>query len=292
MSIDKLQDKIRKLKNPSVLDFDLLPEHIPPHIQERDTYFLAAYEYFSTELLKGLKGILPSVRFSLSTMSLYGQEGLIVLSNLLRTARNLGYYILLDIPDVFSVRAAKRSAQQLLSGGDSLEFDGLVISAYIGSDAIRPYCEIMRDTDKDLFVLVRTANKTAPELQDLLTGSRHVHMAAADLVNRLAEPMTGRSGYSRVAAVAAASSAESARMLRSKYKSLFLLLDGYDYPNANAKNCSNAFDQLGHGAIACAGTSITAAWQNFPLQEQNFVQLAVEAAERMRKNLLRYITIF
>ena len=33
MSVDKLQERIRKLKNPSVVDFNLLPEHIPPHIQ-------------------------------------------------------------------------------------------------------------------------------------------------------------------------------------------------------------------------------------------------------------------
>ena len=291
MSVDKLQEKIRKLKNPSVLDFDMLPEHIPPYIREDDSYFVSAYEFYCTELMQGLKNIVPAVRFSLGMMSLYGPDGLASLANLLRTARSLGYYILLDIPDAFSAREAARTAELLLGENANLEFDGLVTSAYIGSDGIRPYCEKMKDTDKDLFVLVRTANKTAPELQDLLTGSRLVHMAAADVVNRLAQPMTGRSGYSRVAAVAAASAPDSARTLRSKYKTLFLLLDGYDYPNANAKNCSAAFDALGHGAAACAGTSITAAWQNDPEDAGEFVRIAVEAAERMRKNLTRYVTI-
>ena len=81
------------------------------------------------------------------------------------------------------------------------------------------------------------------------------------------------------------------RNLRTAYKSMFMLLDGYDYPNANAKNCSNAFDKLGHGAAAIAGTSITAAWQEQPADAREFVALAVEAAQRMKKNLLRYITI-
>ena len=52
MSVDKLQEKIRKLKNPSVLDFNMLPEHIPPHIREDDNYFASAYEYFCTQLLQ------------------------------------------------------------------------------------------------------------------------------------------------------------------------------------------------------------------------------------------------
>ena len=293
MSIDKLQEKIRKFKNPSVVEFNVLPEHIPPHIPERNTYFPVGYEYFCTELMKGLKTTVPAVRFSLSAMSLYGADGILCLKNLLNTARVLGYYILLDVPDATGPLDAKRNAELLFHEGCAqLEFDGLVTGAYIGSDGLRPYCEKLKDCDKDIFVQVRTGNKSAAELQDLLTGSRLVHIAAADVVNRLAEPLVGRSGYSRVAAVAAASAPDSLKQLRSKYKSLFLLLDGYDYPSANAKNCSFAFDNLGHGAIACAGVSITAAWQNDPAREQEFVELAVEAAERMRKNLTRYVMIF
>lgn len=291
MSVDKLQEKIRKLKNPSVLAFDMLPEHIPPHIRDKDSYFVSAYETCCTELLQGLKGIVPAVRFSLGMMSLYGPDGLVVLTGLLRTARSLGYYILLDIPNAFSARDSMRAAELLMGENTNLEFDGLIASAYIGSDGLRGYSEKMKDTDKDLFVLVRTANKTAPELQDLLTGSRLVHTAAADVVNRLAQPMTGRSGYSRIAAVAAGSAPESTRVLRSKYKSLFLLLDGYDYPNVNAKNCSAAFDGFGHGSAVCAGTSVTAAWQTADGSSEEFVSCAVEAAERMRKNLTRYVTV-
>ncbi len=291
MSIDKLQEKIRKLKNPSVVDFGILPEHIPPHIQERDGDFVNAYEYFCTELLQGLKAVVPAVRFSLGTMALYGADGMVALGNLLRAAKNLGYYVFLDCPDAFSAQDAKRAAAILMDESSSFVFDGLIINAYIGSDSLKPYCAKLQETGKDLFVTVRTSNKSAPEVQDLLTGSRLVHMAMADVVYRYAEPLVGRSGYCRVAAVAAASSADSLRTLREKYKQMFLLLDGYDYPNANAKNCSNAFDRLGHGAIACAGTSITAAWQECPVDEQDFVRLAVGSAERMRKNLTRYVTI-
>lgn len=291
MSIDNLQEKIRKLKNPSVLDFAMLPEHIPPYILEDENYFASAYEFFCTQLLEGLKNKVPAVRFSLGMMSLYGADGMTALSNLLRTARALGYYILLDIPNAFSVTDATHMALMLMGEKSAFDFDGLITSAYIGSDSLRPFCEKLTDADKDLFVLARTANKSAPELQDLLTGSRLVHMAAADVVNRLAQPLTVRSGYSRVAVVAAATAPDSVRTLRSKYKSLFLLLDGYDYPNANAKNCSFAFDQFGHGAVACAGMSITAAWRNDPENAGEFVSFAVEAAERMRKNLTRYVTI-
>lgn len=291
MSIDLLQDRIRKLKNPSMVEFNLLAEHIPPHIEERDTYFVSAYEYFCTELMQGLQEIVPAVRFSLGMMALYGPDGLVALSKLLRTAKELGYYVLLDCPDAKNPLDAKRNAELLLSDNCEFPCDGLVVNGYIGSDALRPYCESVKQVEKDLFVLVRTPNKSASELQDLLTGSRHVHMATADVVNRFSEIYMGKCGYSNVAAMMAANAPAGIQTLRGKYRSMFILVDGYDYSNANAKNCAAAFDRLGHGAVVCAGTSITAAWQTSPVDERKFVDMAVESAQRMKKNITRYITI-
>lgn len=291
MAINQLQDKIRKLKNPSVVDFNLFPEHIPSFIQERDTFFVSAYEYFCTELLEGLKDTVPAVRFSLNMMSLYGVDGLIVLEKLLQKAKDLGFYVILDAPGVYSSTDAQRTANLLFAESCNLCFDGLVLDAYIGSDAIRPFCEKQKQVNKDIFVLARTPNKSASDLQDLLTGSRLVHAATEDIVNRFSEGNAEKCGYSPVAAVMAANNADGLRNLRSKHKSVFMLVDGYDYNNANAKNCSLAFDRLGYGAAVCAGVSITAAWQENPAEEREFVKLARESAERMKKNLIRYVTI-
>lgn len=290
MAIDRLQEKIRKMKNPTVVNFSLLAEHIPLHILEAAGSFPKAYKQFCKTLLIGLKETVPGVRFGFNFFALQGAEGLDNLQELLLFARSQGYYVILDAPEALSGQDAQMIAGSLFSEDSCWYFDGLVLSSYIGSDGLRPYTGQLKEANKDLFVVVRTANKTAPELQDLLTGSRLMHLANADIVNRFSEPMICRSGYSQVAMLAAASSADSLRSLRSKYKNMFLLLDGCDYPNANAKNCSFAFDTLGHGAAACAGLSITAAWKETDTQGE-YVMHAVEAAQRLKKNLTRYITI-
>lgn len=290
MSIDKLQEKIRKLKNPLAVDFSVLPQHIPPDILETGGSFPGAYKQFCKELLEGLKNTVPAVRFDFNAFALLGSEGLAILEDLLSCAKACGYYVLLDGVEALSAQSAARAAQLLLAQDCRWYFDGMIVTAYIGSDGIRPYAEKLKNSGKDLFVVARTANRSSPETQDLLTGSRLVHIAKTDIINRFAETLVGRCGYSQVAVMAAASSADSLRSLRSKYKSLFLLLDGCDYPNANAKNCSFAFDKLGHGAVACAGLSITAAW----MEEENppdYIACAVRAAERMKKNLTRYVTV-
>ena len=111
------------------------------------------------------------------------------------------------------------------------------------------------------------------------------------MVYRFCESLVGRSGYGQVAGVGPASGADALKKIRARYKSLFLLVDGYDLPNSNAKNCSAAFDKLGHGAIVCAGSGITAAWAEETSDGEDYIELAAQAAERMKKNLLRYITV-
>lgn len=291
MSIDKLQERIRKLKNPSMVDFSVDLGQIPPHILEEESNEILAYERFCRELLDGLKGIVPAVRFNMGRFSLLGPDGLFLMSRMTEYAKSLEYYVLLDAPEVFSTQAAELSVKHLFSDKCIWHFDGLSVSAYAGSDVLKPYVKALKSPNKDLFVVLRTANKSAAELQDLLTGSRLVYTAAADVVYRFCESMIGRSGYGQVAGIGPASGADALKKLRTRYKSLFLLVDGYDFPNSNAKNCSFAFDKLGHGAIVCAGSGITAAWNEEPCDGQDYIDRAVQAAERMKKNLLRYITV-
>lgn len=287
MSIDKLQEKIRKCKNPSVIDFDAAPEHIPPYLMEEEGSFVKAYGKFCLEIMEGLRQIVPAVRFHFSTFALLGPEGLSLLTFLLNRAKEFGFYVLLDSVEVLSAHAAKAASEALMA----LPCDAVILCSYIGSDGLKPYIKQIKSSGRAVFVVLRTANKSAPELQDLMTGSRLVYMAAADILNRLGEQLIGRSGYSNVAGIGPASSADALRALRGKYKRMFLMVEGYDYSNANAKNCSFAFDTLGHGACVCAENTVTAAWYHEHLDSREYVLAAVTAAERMKKNLTRYVTV-
>lgn len=287
MSVDILQEKIRKMKNPSMLELAMPMADLPPQFDRN----AAGYGDFCRELLMGLKEIMPAVRVSFACFALLGADGFAELTKTLTAASELGYYVLLDAPEIASPMMAQIVAEMLLGEESQYVCDGLLISGYAGSDIIKPFLPYTKKAKKDIFVITRTANKSAPEVQDLLSGSRIVHAVAADHVNRYGDGTEGKHGYTRVGILAAASSAESLRSLRAKYPKLFFLLDGFDYPNANAKNCSFAFDKFGHGAVACGGTAILSAWKKEESDGGDYLDHALAAAERMKKNLNRYITI-
>lgn len=287
MSVDALQEKIRKMKNPSMLELAMPLEDLPPSFS-RDA---VGYGVYCRELLGELKGLIPAVRISFAAFALLGGEGMTELADTLKTANQLGYYVAMDAPEILSPMMAKLTAETLLGEESGFPCDGLIISGYPGSDVIKAFLPYCKKGKKDIFVVVRTANKSASELQDLLSGNRLVHAAAADHVNRYGADTAGKFGYTQVGILAAASAADSLRSLRSKYNRLFMLVDGYDYPNANAKNCSHAFDKFGHGAVVSGGSAITGAWKQAESDGSAYLEQARAAAERMKKNLTRYVTI-
>lgn len=291
MSIDVLQEKIRKTKNPSVVDLALNAIDVPAHLLAEEGSAAKGYGRFCRELLEKLRGTVPAVRIGLTAFAVLGPDGLSELIAVLDKAKNLGYYVILEAPEVLSPMMASSVAQAVFGRQAIYPCDGVIVNSYPGSDVIRPFLPYIQEEKKDLFCVVRTSNKSAPEIQDLLSGSRLVHVAAADQINRFGAELTGKYAYARVSVVAGANSADSLKNLRNKYPRLFLLVDDMDYSGCNAKNCSFAFDKFGHGAAVCAGPTITQAWKTGESDGSDYLEQAMAAAERMKKNLTRYTTV-
>ena len=96
MSMDVLKNKIRKLRNPSALTIaptlDMLP---PQYMMEYESPVRGMGEY-CRRALEALKGQLPAVKVSFGVFALLGPEGLEELKKILDTAKDLGFYVILD----------------------------------------------------------------------------------------------------------------------------------------------------------------------------------------------------
>lgn len=291
MSIDLLQTKMKKLNNTLMVDFSIEAEMLPESILSEFGDLCDAYGEYCSKLLIGLKGEAAAARFSLMHYVLLGDNGVSLLSNLMKQAASFGYYTLLDAYGISSTVSARHSADSIWGTGSKLPCDGILISGYFGSEIIKPFLPYCENQKKDLFVTVRSTNKSSSEIQDLLAGSRTVHMAAADYVNRFGANTVGKYGYSRIGIAASATTGDSIKMLRGKYPHLFMLIDGLDVSGANAKNASYGFDNLGHGAIVCVGNSVTCAWREEEYRDLDYVQAAVAAARKTQKKIGRYVCV-
>lgn len=289
MSIDVLQDKIRKMKNPSALVIAPLADQIPQSVSDAHESMAEAASAYCCGLLDGLRDVMPAVRVDPGAFAILGTGGLEAMHQVMTHAKKLGYYVILDWLRQETPAAAAASAMAILTD-EIWPCDGVALNVYAGSDCVKPYASAAAKKKKSVFITLKTANKSGSELQDLQTGGRVVHQAAADLVNNWGESGIGRCGYSAVAASVGANNAGAIRTLRQKYTRMFLLVDGIDATGGNTKNASLAFDKVGHGAICCAGGSVLGAWKDAP-EGTEPVAAAVEAAERMKRNISRYVTV-
>lgn len=281
MSIDQLKNKIRKLRNPAAVHLAPTADTVPPAYRWEDA--AAGMGEYCVKVLEALNGILPAARISFGAFALYGPGGLTQLGRVLDTASKLGYYVILDWNHLESPATAKAAAPMLF---ENWKCDAVCVCGYAGSAAVKPYIAAA-GAKKDVYVTLKTEGKSGSELQDLQTGGRVVYTAAADQLSRLGESVMDRCGYSRVAGVVSANHSASIKVLRTKYPKLFLLVDGLELPNANAKNASLAFDNMGYGALVCC--DLAAMWQDAP--EEDPIEAVVSAAQRMKRNIGAYVTV-
>ena len=307
MSIDVLQAKIRKLKTPIMVGLDPVAELIPPDLLEAsfqekgcDLNGLAnACLRFCTDLLDALKGVVPAVKVQSACFEALGHAGVAAMEEVLAYAAKLKYYVLLETMRTDVGHIAAVSAQSVFGGvqvGDRsflpYPCDGIVLNGYLGSDGIKPYLPWLQgENPKNLFVVVKSSNRSSAEVQDLISGDRIIHTAMADLTLRWSTDLFGKCGYGEVGAVVGGLAPRAIQNLRKRYDTLFFLVPGYGAQGGVAKHASYAFDRFGHGAIVSASRSVIGAWKQEEYAGLNHQAAAVAAVEKMKRQLETYVTV-
>ena len=140
-----------------------------------------------------------------------GWQGVKLMQELLAYAKKLGYYVLLETMRADVGHIAELTARSVFGGldfgGERLfpyPCDALVLNGYLGSDGIKPYLPYVKENGKNLFVVVKSSNRSSVEVQDLLSGDRVIHTAMADLTLRWSTELFGKCGYGEVGAVVGA----------------------------------------------------------------------------------------
>ena len=305
MSIDKLQDLIRKKKNPTVAGLDPRPDYIPPHILDAAIHekgetleaLADAFLTFNKGLIDALADVVPAVKPQSACYELLGPAGAVALAETIRYAKEKGLYVILDVKrgDIGSTAQAYSQAYlgrvpfkgRLLPAYDA---DSMTVNAYLGSDGILPFLQDCQTYDKSIFTLVKTSNPSSGELQDLITGDRNLYTAVGDLMARISRETIGKYGFSSVGAVVGATYPSDMRTLRKRLENTFFLVPGYGAQGGGAEDVAPAFNKYGYGAIVNSSRGILCAWQKDGAGER-FGAAARTAAIEMREDLRRVVTI-
>ena len=306
MSFDVLQDKIRKMKNPTVAGLDARIEYVPEHIRKaafaeygvgRKGAAEAIYQ-FNVELIDALCDIVPAVKPQSAYYENLGWQGMEMLERTIAYAKSKELFVIADIKRGDIGSTASAYAEGWLSGtkieGEvfpAFDADCVTLNGYMGSDSINPFLEAAKAQEKCVFVLVKTSNPSSGELQDLIAGDRQIYQAMGDLNQRIAKDTVGKYGYTIAGAVTGATYPSDIRDLRKRLEHTFFLVPGYGAQGGTSEDVQHAFDQYGHGAIVNSSRGIMCAWQKTGGDGRDFGEAARNAAIAMREDLKQFVTV-
>lgn len=292
MSIDVLQEKIRHLRCPVMAALAPSRQMLQSAASPQQT--ADGYRQLCMTALEALEGVVPAVSVGCGSFLALGADGVRAMQDVLARARELGFYVLFDLMQSSLGQSAADMAAACFGPlqPDTDAFtpypcDGVLLDAYLGSDSVGAYTAYCK-TGKNVFLMARSANRSARELQDLLSGDRVVHQVTADLTMRWSAGLSSRSGYSELGVAVGATDADILRRMRRKYDKLFFLVPGFEQ-SGGASNAAQGFGAAGYGACV-----IDASIQSAPLREPDTEPRAAirQAAERAREAILSHVTVY
>jgi len=225
-----------------------------------------------------------AVKPQLACFERLGAPGWEALEQVVAIARDHGLLVIADGKrgDVPVTAAAYAQALVGSTSGPFGEFEGLGADAFtanplLGRDALEPLLDAAGASGAGCFVLVRTSNPGAAELQD--AGEPPLHERLAAMVTELGAARRGACGLSSVGAVTGATRPEHLGRLRELMPHAILLLPGVGAQGGRVEELGAAFAPHPAAGLVTASRSIVNA---HAVRGGDPAAAAAEAAEELR----------
>jgi orotidine-5'-phosphate decarboxylase len=242
----------------------------------------AAIRLFDEAVIRLVAPYAVAVKPQIAFYERFGPPGLAAYESAITLAHAAGLLVIGDVKRGDIGSTAEAYAEAHLAGEAAA--DAVTLNPYLGSDSVAPFLETAARAGAGAFILVRTSNPSARELQDLPVRGRPLHEHVAELVNAWGAGMRGAHGYSSVGAVVGATAPQELERLRRLMPQAWLLVPGVGAQGATAADVAAAFDREGLGALVNSSRGILYAFRDPAAEDWH---AAVRDAARQLRDQLR-----
>jgi len=280
MIIDRLYDSVRQ-KGHVCLGLDTAVDYIPEcFLKEWQSVDDALFE-FNKKIIDATYDITACYKVQIAYYEAEGIKGLMAYKKTLNYIRSLGCIVIADVKRGDIAKTASMYAKAHFEG--DFESDFITLSPYMGLDSIEPYLDYVKNKEKGLFVLIRTSNKGAEDIQYIEDkGGVRVYRHTGDKVYGLSKDYMGGCGYSSIGGVIGCTHIDEGAKLREDYKDMFILIPGYGAQGGTAKDVA-FYLRDGNGGIVNSSRGILLGYKNYQDGERSFDMCARKEVLKMRE---------
>jgi orotidine-5'-phosphate decarboxylase len=282
---DRLADGVERKRSQLIVGLDPRVDLLP--VELRGEAPAAAVERFCRGIVDAVAPYVVAVKPQLAFFEALGADGLRALEDACRYARDAGLLVVADGKrgDIGSTSRAYAAAYLEPSGALPPLADALTVNPYLGEDSIEPFLQAARLHGAGVFVLVRTSNAGAADIQDLpLSDGRPLWQHVARLVAQWGEGLVGERGISSVGAVMGATVPRAVGEARRAMPQAVLLLPGVGTQGATPADVARAFTSGPASALVNASRSVIYAYRG---SETDWRSAAGAEAARLARDVWR-----
>ena len=216
----------------------------------------------------------------------YGIAGLRAYQRTLAYLREKKSVIIADIKRGDIAKTAEMYAKAHFTG--DFEADFITLSPYMGLDSLSPYLPYFEKNEKGAFVLIRTSNEGAKDIEYLPTeDNQRVYHIVGKKINEMGKPFIGQCGFSSIGGVMGCTHADEASEIRAMLDSTFFLIPGYGAQGGKAEDIAK-YLRDGNGGVVNSSRGILLAYRKQEYGESDFAGCARAEAIRMRDDIRRF----
>jgi len=268
---DRLADAVERKRSQLVVGLDPVVDLLPVELRGEAAggrgAAAAAVERFCKGIVDAVAPYVVAVKPQAAFFEALGSDGWRAFESVARHAREAGLLVIADAKraDIGSTARAYAAAFLEPADDDPPLADALTVSPYLGRDSVDPFLAACRRDGAGLFLLVRTSNAGAAELQDaMLADGRPVWQHVAQLVDEWGEDLVGARGLSSVGAVVGATVPRIVGEARRAMPRAIILLPGVGAQGATPADVARAFTSGPASAVVNASRSVIYAYRDAP----------------------------
>ena len=266
---DRVAEAVERKRSQLVVGLDpridLLPVELRGEAVLGRSAAAAAVARFCKGIVDAVAPYTVAVKPQIAFFEALGADGWRALEEVSAYAREAGLLVVADAKrgDIGSTARAYASAFLEPRGTDPPLADALTVNPYLGEDAVEPFLLACRRYGAGIFVLVRTSNAGASDIQDLvLADGTQVWRRVARLVHEWGEGLVGERGTSSVGAVVGATYPRAIGEARRAMPQAILLLPGVGAQGATPADVARAFTSGPASALVNASRSVIFAYRD------------------------------